>query len=439
MPAWSVELPETVELLQGGTATVPLRIAAGSGVQRIELRLAYDPAVLAVPELELVSGAGAGSLETDHSIPGELAITATLAEPLRGDGHLLDLTVLALAAAPSSTQLAITACTLDHGAIGCAPRDALVTIRRGIGGHIRVRPSGVPVNGATMTLRTEAAAAATSTDAFGRFGFSGATSGTVQLEPVKDGDIRGAITAFDAALVLQAAAGKGALDATQALACDVDGDGRVSALDAARILQLAIRPGARLPVAERCGSDWAFIPEPIVLPGQRLIDPQLANGTCRRGAIGLDDPASGAPDQDFAAVLFGDCSGNWGIPEQRARAATSGDVRVRIGAPRRRNDDQWMIAIYLLGPGQSLDMRLAYDAPIRPLGVEASGLARDGMVLYDATANVLRVALAIAAPLPADGGRVATLVVEAPGLRGARPSIRLIDATVDEVTITRDP
>ena len=61
-----------------------------------------------------------------------------------------------------------------------------------------------------------------------------------QLTPRKLGDRGSAISALDAAYVLQHVVGMRTLDDAQQLACDVSGNGTLSALDATRILQLTV-------------------------------------------------------------------------------------------------------------------------------------------------------------------------------------------------------
>jgi hypothetical protein len=92
----------------------------------------------------------------------------------------------------------------------------------------------------------------------------------------------------------------------------VTGNGAVSALDAARILQRAASLIGRFPVAHTCASDWLFVPSPVAAANQNVITPQNTTGkVCRPGAIEFRPLAGQLVDQDFAAVLIGDCTGNW--------------------------------------------------------------------------------------------------------------------------------
>jgi hypothetical protein len=107
-------------------------------------------------------------------------------------------------------------------------------------------------------------------------------------------------------------AGLRTFDPEQRLACDVTGNGTVSALDATKILQRTVNLISRFPVAQTCASDWLFVPSPAAAANQYVIAPQnMAGKPCQPGAIEFRPLAGQLADQDFAAVLIGDCTGNW--------------------------------------------------------------------------------------------------------------------------------
>jgi hypothetical protein len=195
-------------------------------------------------------------------------------------------------------------------------RTAAQNTNPGITGTVRYYSTDAAVPGVVVQLSGAEQSQAV-TDAGGGYAFSASGSGGWQITPAKTGGLNGAVSALDASWVLQAVVGMRQLSPNQALACDVTGDGTVSALDAARILQLVAGMRTRFPVAEACGSDWAFVPAAAQAPGERLAAPQVAP-MCAPGAIDLDSLASPVAAQDFLAVLFGDCTGNW----QAGTAAT---------------------------------------------------------------------------------------------------------------------
>src|SRR5262249_45724042 len=105
------------------------------------------------------------------------------------------------------------------------------------------------------------------------------------------------------------------------------------------ILQYLVGLVPNLPVTQTCGSDWEFIPVPASSPNQTLIQPQPTSGNCQHGAIAFTPLGSNASGQDFTALLFGDCSGNWKPPVSGAAALSARQLSsrptVRLGDARR--------------------------------------------------------------------------------------------------------
>jgi hypothetical protein len=149
------------------------------------------------------------------------------------------------------------------------------------------------------------------TDASGQFVVTAPAGVAVTLEPAKTDDVRGSISSLDSALALEHKVHIITLDPLQQLACDVTGNGEITSLDAARILQLRVQAIARAPVALACGSDWVFVPVPDPVPNQTLVTPLPSADPCRPGAITYAPLNANATGQNFTAVLFGDCTGNW--------------------------------------------------------------------------------------------------------------------------------
>jgi hypothetical protein len=105
--------------------------------------------------------------------------------------------------------------------------------------------------------------------------------------------------------------GSRTFDAMQDLACDVTGNGAISSLDAARIQQLRLGIITRFPIAGACDSDWVFLPDAEVVANQSFTAPSTSLQSCQGGAISYEPLVPPAADQDFVAILFGDCTGNW--------------------------------------------------------------------------------------------------------------------------------
>lgn len=182
----------------------------------------------------------------------------------------------------------------------------------GIAGTVHYYSSGAPVPDVAVQF-TGLGGTTVNTDADGVYTFSDPGQSACAIEPTKLGARNGALSALDAAWALQYVVGLRSFDAGQALACDVTGDGTISALDAARILQVVAGVRARFPVAEACGSDWVFMPVPAPAPNQQILEPQTAP-QCSAGAIVFDALPAPVAEQNFLAMLFGDCTGNWAVP-----------------------------------------------------------------------------------------------------------------------------
>ena len=216
---------------------------------------------------------------------------------------------------PTATRTASATTTRTPSATRTPASTATATLGSGpthqLGGVIRYyRGAALPVPNVAIELRGPVALSGT-TAADGQYALTGVPEANCRIAPRKSGDQRNAVSALDAAYILQAVAGTRTLDARQTLAGDVTGDGTLSALDATRILQRVVGALAEFPAAQGCGSDWLFAPVPAGAPNQSLVPPALAGGTCEPGAILFAPIAADAVGQDFRALLIGDVTGNW--------------------------------------------------------------------------------------------------------------------------------
>ena len=295
-----------------------------------------------------------------------------------------------------------------------------------VSGHIHYYQGDRPVAGVTFS-------ADVSTDVNGAYAMNAAVGSTLTLMPHALGGTAGAISALDAAYVLQAVAGTRTFDAVQALACDTTGDGTLSALDATRILQLVVGMQSRLPVATACGSDFVFFPAAGAAPNQSVVQPSLTASTCQAGAISLAPLIGPATTQDFRAAVFGDCTGNWQPPSGAAAALTaSSAARVAIGRVRPGPDSAQRLPIAVRGAAEfsALELTLELDPGVDVRAVQAVGDARGALVQFAApAAGQASVALASSRPL-----RSARLLVELGGqpTGDRRRVLHSLSARVDE-------
>lgn len=145
----------------------------------------------------------------------------------------------------------------------------------------------------------------------GSYAVSGMTPGAHRVASSLPAERRGGVTALDAVVTLFAAIGLQTFAREQMLACDVNGSGTLTAIDASLLLQYAVGLIDRLPVAERCGSDWMMVPRGHGLPEGASITEPRTSPACVPGAVELHLVGHQSVTVDFAAVKFGDCTGDW--------------------------------------------------------------------------------------------------------------------------------
>ncbi|MGH7788399.1 MAG: dockerin type I repeat-containing protein, partial [Candidatus Binatia bacterium] len=322
-------------------------------------------------------------------------------------------------AGPSPTATRTSTATASRTSTATASPSATPGPRAAVGGSVRYFSSDRPVAGVNLPGAT--------TDAAGAYALTAALGADLTLSPRRSGGLGTAVSALDAARVLQHVAGLRQLDAIEALACDATGNGAVSTVDATRILQLVVGMRTRLPSAVLCDSDWAFVPD-AAGPPPALVTPSFAGGICRPGAIvhtPLSGPASG---QNFRAAVLGDCTGNWQPPVAAALRARASSSTASAGRLRRTRGGQYRLPIRISAASLSaVELELQADPSLRLRAVRALGPAQHSIVQF-AQHPGGRVAVALASPAPLAGAR---LVAVFDGPADAAPAVRL-RARVDD-------
>lgn len=302
----------------------------------------------------------------------------------------------------------------------------------GVSGQISYYGNALPVAGATVELQGSAPAAV-QTDTNGQFAFANLTPGNWQIQPAKTGDTANGVDILDAVSILEATAGTRTLSAKQQLACDVSGDGTVDIIDAVLILQYTVGLTTRFPVAQNCNSDWLFVPEPATLRNVRGFPPLIGGTRCQSGAIGLQPLASLASNQNFSAVLFGDCTGNW-QPTGSGAVSTVKPVtqQVRLGRMRavaKTHNLRAPIYVNVEQPFRALEVEIHYDpTTLRP--VTARLMPSVGQALLASNLSIPgTVRLALASSQPISTGAVSMLEFEPLGAQ-LRTSADIVHAAV---------
>jgi hypothetical protein len=303
-----------------------------------------------------------------------------------------------------------------------------------VSGRIQYYSNGLPVSAATVELQGSSPAAVP-TDANGQFAFADLAQGDWQVQPVKAGDFGAAVDIMDAACILEAADGLRTLSGPAAIAGDVSGDGKVTMVDAVLLLQYVVGVTPRFPVAEQCGSDWAFVPVPAAVPGQLVHPPQISGGACQPGAIAFQPLSEPVADQDFSAVLFGDCSGRWQPAGAGATSSTLKQItdRVRLGRGRmvpRTNHLRLPLYVNTDAPFHVLDVQLGLDDErLQLIGVHLTpSMSQAALAVNLNIPGMARLALARAEPI--SGGAVAMLDFE-PLDQGGAITATVLSAVAD--------
>jgi hypothetical protein len=280
------------------------------------------------------------------------------------------------------------------------------TIDAAVTGRVLYYRSGIGVSDVSLVTAPNSEQRAT-TDAGGRYRLAGLLPGRIEIVASKqDGRNRG-ISASDAAYVLQALAHDRELDATERVACDADGNRRIDRRDVEQILDLAIGARDHLDIATTCATDWFFANRSASNPGgspMRECSPAAAV-----------DVGPGDVQQDFDAILLGDCNGDWQHADAgTADMSTNENARVTIGPWRRARRHRLRLPIVIDATTEytAAEIHLTFDAgALRPLRIRPH---RRGVRLFTRlhADDAGRLTIAVASAEPRHPDQPLTLLLE---------------------------
>ncbi len=291
-----VWVPESRTGIVGDTVLIPILISGqeDDSVYSADITLRFGESVLtATGGYDTGDVAHGWSIDT-HAFPDSLVIAMAGEHPLGAGDTLLYVKMLVDAA--DTTTVWFERCLLNEGNVPCTTHAGIFYGAPGtksISGTVeyyRGTEEGIPDVRLVLSGDVDDT---TYTDSSGQYAFTVVVGSDVTVSPERHSVAREpAVSAYDAALVLQHAVHRDTLDSLQFVAGDVTGDHTISAYDAALILRYAVGIIRHFPAGHRTGLDtvdWAF------RPPQRAYD-----------SLTLDQE-----DQDYAGILFGDPSGNW--------------------------------------------------------------------------------------------------------------------------------
>jgi len=304
----------------------------------------------------------------------------------------------------------------------------------GIAGSVHYyTSSSLQMTGAVVQLRdvtvgTGSSAQASSTDGTGQFAFPGIGASNWQVQPSMTGTTFNPADVNDAVAVLEAAVGLRTLGAQQQLACDVSGDGQVDVNDAVLVLQHVVGLLPRFPVAQTCNSDWAFVPEAAAVPNQQVTYPQIATSSCQpNGSVTYRPLAGQANNQNFSAILFGDCLGRWqpGTGAAAAMSVAQSSASVHVGRYPWRSGRRLLVPLKVADGIRAFSVQLRYDSSqLTAVGVRQVGQSGDTLVQTNLrTPGVVNVAVASVRGLPR--GQALMLEFTVKDSRSGTPSVRV--------------
>lgn len=419
MPACSGDYGGQVEIEISGSNLV--------GLRGVDLAVGWDPNVLSVVNARVGTLTAGWDLASNLNAADRAVFSLANPSSVNGSGSLVILRFAVVGQPPASCVLAIESVSLNDGAITASRADGSFTVNGfcDLAGTVRYFQGGGGVPGVGLALAGVGAFQAAS-DANGGFLFSDAPIGGYLLTPSKSTDAV-EITAYDASLILQRAAGLVELSAEQLRAADVTRDGIVSAMDASYVLERAV---GLLPVPfPGAGIVWDFLPE---------------NRTYTPLSVDLND-------QDFTAVLIGDVSGNWTPPADSGLqmmaaagvvnestlvdASTEAVITIDYGVPI-VGSDQTARVLLKTGDAQvyGVDLTLSYAPTSRvvaavELGSQATG---SGLAVNSSLPGQVIASVARATPLSIDG-----LLLEAtfPGTEPVTCEIVRVRLNEDQVPV----
>lgn len=296
-----------------------------------------------------------------------------------------------------------------NGGTSTETKTALVTAGLGtITGAVRFWNDARPVPGASLVLSGDAEQTAYSL-ADGTYSLAGLERGSYTVVPGDGADDGDAISAYDASLVLQHAAGLRTLADQAFTAGDVTLNGAPTAYDAAFILRKA---ADLIPLASPdAGVAWLFEPASRQYP----------------------DYAQSVAAQDYTALLLGDVSGNWGDGVEPAALAVVpvAELELVIGVPDATGAVQAMLMLIATeAPMYSLALDLGCEGLV-PVDVRVGDISTGWLLAHNADVpGHLTMAMAGAQPAVAPGV-LAYLTLTTTG-SGDGLSLEPLSADIDE-------
>jgi uncharacterized protein YjdB len=299
----TVSIP-TVKANINSEILVPVRVTNVTGLLSVDMKISYNKDVLTY--VEFVRGTMGTRFTTfvNKNTVGELRISMAIDLSVTGSGDILYLKFKVVNAAFDDSSITLDTVELNGGNIPAIKTNGLVTYEPVLTftGTVFYFGNSKAVENVSILLSSDDNEHLGVTNAQGTFTFTSVSKGNYDLTLSKEGDTD-AISALDAALVLQEAVGLVSLSNNQKIVADVNNDGKINSLDASYILQY-VAGFTVLPFAGRDAA-WLFVSSNSTFTNM-LTDTNVS----------------------VTAYLIGDVSGNYG---STGTTVTSLDGAYRVG------------------------------------------------------------------------------------------------------------
>jgi hypothetical protein len=411
----------------GTTVDMPLSVSNVTGLRAVDATISFDSSVLSVREVKTGALTFGWTVETNTDTPGTVDISMAHSSAVTGSGVLAVISFDVVGDPGAQADITIDQVSLNEGSIaygsvaGSFVVRELLTVSGSISYYTGGPASTVPRT--LLVLKEEGVKSYSDTsDEAGQYSIANVTTGSYTLTPSKNNDIA-QITAHDASLVLQAAAGKLPLSVNATLAADATCNGEVTSMDASYILEKSV--GLREVPFPGAGKAWHFVPD------NRTYDP-------------LETDRSG---QNFTAILIGDVSGNWqpggdGSTAQTAHPANEQSAKLVLPQISAKAGATTAVPLYVeLTDAElySMDVTVSYDPNVIALASVSPGDAAEKMLFAVNTQPAtgegrIQIGLAGAEPLTQNGTLV-ELSLEIDEMSDEASAISLLRAQINEGTI----
>lgn len=320
-----------------GQVIIPVKTSdlTGKSAYSSTIIVQYDANVIQLADTDIsgtiLAAAGWGKPTTKVE-SGKISLAMAGSTELAGSGVLLKIIGNAIGNAGDSTKLNFAAASINEGDPVVFTRDGSLKISKAANIKGRLVYCGdalIAVKDASVRL-TGASSQTCVSDNNGDYSFQNLALANYTVSPEKINDNKGAITPYDASLVLRHEVGTATLTPYQKLAADVTANGTVSALDASWILRYCVESVSQFPVAQ----DWTFVPFDFT-----ITDANWQTAPRSRSYTPLQtDQLS----QNFMSVLYGDVSGNWSKSTATGASIT---VDVALGTSNKTAAGEWLVPL----------------------------------------------------------------------------------------------